>query len=126
MIHWVPLLYAGRGCRVYPGCLQLAAFLSINPELHMSKQADLLRMRAQGRHDQAEKIRHFYDEYLTTLDMTAEFFLSTVDRVFRRRDLAAGRFEWRGNVVAPGAMETVRLLTDRRSVGGGRRRWGSV
>src|SRR3546814_4729678 len=72
MIHRVPLRYAGRGRRVYPGCLQLAAFLSMNPERHMSKQTDLLRMRAKGQHAQADKIRHFYDEYLTTLDMTAE------------------------------------------------------
>ncbi|WP_029010392.1 polyhydroxyalkanoate depolymerase [Azospirillum halopraeferens] len=111
VIHRVPSRYPGRFRRVYPGMVQLAGFMSTQIDRHMKQHLDLFRHLSAMDGDAAERIVEFYDEYLAVLDLTAEFYLETIDRVFQRRDLAHGRFTWRGRPVDPGAIERVRLLT---------------
>lgn len=111
LIHRVPTRYPGRFRRVYPGMVQLAGFMSTQIDRHLNQHLDLFRHLVAMDEDAADKITEFYDEYLAVLDLTAEFYLDTIERVFQRRDLAAGRLEWRGRSVDPGAIETVRLLT---------------
>ncbi|HEX3882148.1 MAG TPA: polyhydroxyalkanoate depolymerase [Stellaceae bacterium] len=111
LISLVPLPHAGAGRRVYPGFLQLGAFMAMNPERHA---------RAFGRyyealvgHDTAGLAAHhaFYDEYFAVMDLPAEFYLETIDKVFQRQELARGTLVWRGRKVDPGAITRTALLT---------------
>lgn len=111
LIHRVPSRHPGRFRRVYPGMVQLAGFMSTQIDRHLNQHLDLFLHLATMNEDAAEKITEFYDEYLAVQDLTAEFYLETIERVFQRRDLAAGRFEWQGRRVDPGAIEKVRLMT---------------
>lgn len=111
LIHRVPSLYPGRYRRVYPGMVQLAGFMSTQMDRHVKQHLDLFQHLSMMDGDAAERITEFYDEYLAVLDMTAEFYLETIERVFQRRDLAHGRFTWRGRPVDLGAIDRVRLLT---------------
>jgi poly(3-hydroxybutyrate) depolymerase len=111
LIHRVPSRYPGRQRRVYPGMVQLAGFMSTQMDRHVKQHLDLFRHLSMMDGDAAERITEFYDEYLAVLDLTAEFYLETIDRVFQRRDLAHGRFTWRGRTVDLGAIRDVRLLT---------------
>ena len=107
----VPERYAGAGRRVYPGFLQARAFMAMNPGRHLSAFQRLFSDLATGEHARAERATRFYTEYLTVLDMTAEFLLDTVARIFQGNDLALGRFEWRGQRVDPSAITELTLLT---------------
>lgn len=111
LISRVPMRYAGRGRRVYPGFLQLSAFMTMNLERHGAQHRDLYQHLVDGKQIEADKIRTFYDEYLAVLDMTAEFYLETVDRVFQRMLLAKGELTYRGRPVNPGAIQRTALLT---------------
>ena len=111
VIFPVPARHAGAGRLVYPGFLQAAAFVGMNRDRHASAFQQLFLDVATGRDDRAHRVKTFYEEYLAVLDMTAEFFLDTVLRVFQRHDLAVGRFEWRGRLVDPSAIADVTLLT---------------
>lgn len=111
LISRVPLRYAGAMRRVYPGFLQLTAFMSMNAERHIKAQGDLLRALARGDTAQAETIKSFYDEYFAVLDMTAEFYLETVERVFQKYQLAKGELEWRGRKVDTKAIRRTALFT---------------
>ena len=111
VIFPVPARYAGAGRLVYPGFLQAAAFVAMNSGRHASAFQRLFLDVASGRDERAERTKSFYEEYFSVLDMTAEFFLDTVLRVFQRHDLALGRFEWRGRLVDPAAIDDVTLLT---------------
>ncbi|MGQ9368347.1 polyhydroxyalkanoate depolymerase [Azospirillum sp. ST 5-10] len=111
LIHRVPSRYPGRFRRVYPGMVQLAGFMSTQIDRHVKQHLDLFQHLSMMDGDAAERITDFYDEYLAVLDLTAEFYLETIDRVFQRRDLAHGRFAWRGRTVDPAAIDGVRLLT---------------
>jgi poly(3-hydroxybutyrate) depolymerase len=107
----VPERYAGAGRLVYPGFLQAPAFMSMNPDRHLAAFQRLFVDIATGERERAQRTKRFYTEYLTVLDMTAEFFLDTVERIFQRNDLALGRFHWRGQRVDLAAITELTLLT---------------
>ena len=111
LITRVPLGMGGYRRKVYPGFIQISAFMSMNLERHMSTHADLFRALARGQSERAEPIRSFYDEYYAVSDLTAEFFLETVDRVFQRFLLADGQLEWRGRRIDPSVIDRTPLLT---------------
>jgi polyhydroxyalkanoate depolymerase len=111
LISHVPMRFPGAMRRVYPGFLQLTAFMSMNAERHIKAQSDLLRARAKGDHEQANTIKNFYDEYFAVLDLTAEFYLETIDRVFQRYLLAKHELEWRGRKVDTKAIRRSALFT---------------
>jgi polyhydroxyalkanoate depolymerase len=90
LISVVPARHAGAGRRVYPGFVQLTAFMLMNPQRHFDAHIDLWTHLALGRDDEARKIEAFYDEYFAVLDLTAEFYLETVSRVFQEHLLPKG------------------------------------
>src|SRR5947207_15880842 len=87
LISRVPWPHGGVMRRVYPGFLQLSAFMSMNPERHKQQFAKLYQHLVDGEVDHAITIRNFYDEYLAVNDLPAEFYLETVERVFQTYDL---------------------------------------
>lgn len=107
----VPAWYRGAGRRVYPGFLQLGAFMSMNPDRHVDAHAKIFTDLVKGDGESAQARRAFYDEYLSVMDMTAEFYLETVDEVFQRATLARGTMTWRGRPVDPSAIRRTALLT---------------
>ncbi len=107
----VPAWYAGAGRRVYPGFLQLGAFMSMNPDRHVDAHAKIFADLVKGDGESAGARRAFYDEYLSVMDMTAEFYLETVDEVFHRATLPRGTMTWRGRRVDPSAIRRTALLT---------------
>jgi len=111
VIATVPARYEGAGRRVYPGFVQLVAFLSMNMERHRTQHEKLYHHLAAGETAEADKIKDFYDEYFAVLDLAAEFYLETIDRVFQRAELATGDFTYRGKKVDPGKIMRTALLT---------------
>ncbi|MES2173325.1 MAG: polyhydroxyalkanoate depolymerase [Pseudomonadota bacterium] len=111
LISVVPFRYAGRGREVYPGFLQLSAFMAMNMERHNSQHRELYQLLADGKTVEAEKIKNFYEEYFAVLDLTKEFYLETVDQVFQRTLLSKGELTVRGRPVNPGAIRHTALLT---------------
>jgi polyhydroxyalkanoate depolymerase len=111
LIADVPRRFAGAGRRVYPGFVQLAAFMSMNIERHRKAHLDLYEALAAGDAAKAAATRAFYDEYFAVLDLTAEFYLETVSIVFQEALLAQGRLTYRGRPVDPGAIRRTALLT---------------
>ena len=110
VIATVPLLYPGAGRRVYPGFLQLAGFMTMNLGNHMISHWELFKHLVQGDDDSAEATMAFYDEYRSVCDMTAEFYLQTIDVVFQRHALPTGEMEHRGRRVDPAAITDIGLL----------------
>jgi len=111
MIYTVPALYAGAMRRVYPGFVQLYSFLSMNSDRHLNAHYDYFQHLVEGDGDSAEKHRSFYDEYLSVMDMTEEFYLQTIREVFQEHTLAEGKFMHRGRRVKPEAMTDIALMT---------------
>jgi polyhydroxyalkanoate depolymerase len=111
LISTVPWRYPGAGRRVYPGFLQLTAFVSMNMPRHSQQHRALYQHLADGEREQAATIREFYEEYFAVLDMTAEFYLETIDRVFQRALLAKGTLEYRGRRVDCSKIRRTALLT---------------
>ena len=111
LIARVPLRYPGATRRVYPGFLQLTAFMSMNAERHIKAQVDLYKAMAKGERAEAKTIKDFYDEYFAVLDMTAEFYLETVQWVFQEFRLARGQLDWRDRRVHPKAIRRTALFT---------------
>lgn len=107
----VPWKYTGGGRAVYPGFLQLSGFMSMNIDRHANAHKDLFLHLVRGDGDSAEKHREFYDEYLAVMDLTAEFYLETIDRVFLRHLLPKGELESRGRLVDPSRISRVALMT---------------
>ncbi len=107
----VPERYQGGGRRVYPGFVQLTGFLAMNMERHRAQHQKLYDHLAAGETAEAEKIKTFYDEYFSVLDLTEEFYIETIDRVFQRAELATGNFTHRGRKVDPGKICRTALLT---------------
>lgn len=107
----VPWPHPGQGRRVYPGFLQLTGFMTMNLDRHINAHTDLFFHLIEGDGDSAEKHREFYDEYLAVMDLTAEYYLQTVDSVFVRHLLPKGRLMHRGRLVEPGAINRVALMT---------------
>ena len=111
LIGIVPLRYPGALRRVYPGFVQLAAFMSMNLQRHVKAQVDLFCHLANGEEAQAAAIRAFYDEYCAVMDLPAEFYLQTVRTVFQEHALPLGKFEWHGRRVDPRAIRRTALFT---------------
>jgi polyhydroxyalkanoate depolymerase len=111
VIGRVPARYKGRGRKVYPGFVQLLAFMAMNLERHQAQHRKLYDHLARGEAAEAARIKEFYDEYFAVLDLTAEFYLETIDRVFQRAELARGTMTFRGRPVRPAAIRRTALLT---------------
>ncbi len=110
VIATVPTYYKGAGRRVYPGFLQLSGFMSMNLGNHMLSHWSMFRNLVEGDGESADKHMDFYDEYRAVCDMTAEFYLQTVDVVFQRHLLPKGEFNYRGKLVDPGAIKDIAIL----------------
>ncbi len=110
-IMTVPAGYAGAGRDVYPGFLQLGGFLSMNPEAHTKKHLQFFQNLLFGEREDADRFRAFYDEYMAVLDMPAEFYLETIERVFQGNELAEGNITYRGEKVDFGSIHKTALLT---------------
>jgi polyhydroxyalkanoate depolymerase len=111
LISRVPWMHPGALRRVYPGFVQLSAFMAMNMDRHTKAHANLYGHLARGENAEAQAIKSFYDEYFAVLDMPAEFFLETVDFVFQRALLARGELTHRGRQVDPSAIRRTALLT---------------
>jgi polyhydroxyalkanoate depolymerase len=111
LISKVPFRLKGAGRKVYPGFVQLSAFLSMNMQRHVKAHADLYEHLAKGETEKAETIKAFYDEYFAVLDLPAEFYLETVQYVFQDALLPKGELTWRGEPVKPSAIKKTALLT---------------
>jgi polyhydroxyalkanoate depolymerase len=111
LITTVPAWYKGFGRRVYPGFIQLAAFISMNPDRHKGAMADMVKAQVDGDHTKHATIKAFYDEYLAVMDLSADFYLQTVQAVFQEYQLATGTLEIGGRRVDPRAIRRVALLT---------------
>jgi len=110
VIATVPLNYPGAGRPVYPGFLQLAGFLSMNLESHMLSHYEMFKHLTLGDQESAAGTQRFYDEYLSVCDMTAEFYLQTIEHVFQRHSLPKGEFVHRGKPIDPDAIRDTALL----------------
>jgi len=111
VISTVPARYAGAHRRVYPGFVQLAAFMSMNFPRHMRAHLDLLGDIVKGDEGKAQAKREFYDEYFSVFDLPAEFYLETVERVFQKHLLPRWQLEYRGRKVDPSTIRQTALLT---------------
>ncbi len=103
--------HAGLGREVYPGFMQLGGFLSMNMDRHVKAHRELYHNLAGGEDAPAEKHSDFYDEYMAVMDLTAEFYLQTVERVFIHQDLPHGTYRHRGELIDPALIKTTALLT---------------
>ena len=110
VIATVPLNYPGAGRKVYPGFLQLAGFISMNLESHMMSHYEMFKHLTVGDTEEAAATKNFYDEYLSVCDMTAEFYLETIEQVFQNHSLPRGKFVHRGKPIDPDAIRDTALL----------------
>jgi poly(3-hydroxybutyrate) depolymerase len=110
-IQRVGFKYKGAGRMVYPGLLQLQSFLSMNSERHGQAFLDQIMRVARGGASDHDAHNRFYDEYLAVMDMTAEFYLSTVDRIFKKREIAQNSFVVAGTRVDLGKITDVAVKT---------------
>jgi poly(3-hydroxybutyrate) depolymerase len=110
VIATVPMIYPGAGRKVYPGFLQLAGFMTMNLGSHLSSHWEMFKHLVVGDEEGADATRDFYDEYRSVCDMTAEFYLQTVDAVFQRHLLPDGKLMHRGKRVDPAAIRDTALL----------------
>ncbi len=111
VIMQVPFPHPGFMRDVYPGFLQLSGFMGMNLDRHIIAHKDFFLHLVKNDGDSAEKHREFYDEYLAVMDLTAEFYLQTVDTVFVRHALPKGEMMHRGERVDPSAIRTTALMT---------------
>jgi poly(3-hydroxybutyrate) depolymerase len=110
VIATVPLNYPGAGRQVYPGFLQLAGFLSMNLESHLLSHYEMFKHLTLGDQESAAATQRFYDEYLSVCDMTAEFYLQTIEHVFQKHSLPKGEFVHRGKPIDPDAIRDTAIL----------------
>ncbi|MBV8915574.1 MAG: polyhydroxyalkanoate depolymerase [Acetobacteraceae bacterium] len=118
-IHWferhvidtVPPWHPGAFRRVYPGFVQLAAFISMNPDRHVEAHRRMFEHLVKGDDDSAAAHRRFYDEYLAVMDVPASYYLETVETFFQKHDLARGRMRVRGELVDPTSIQRTALMT---------------
>jgi len=111
VITTVPWPAIGYGRAVYPGFLQLTGFMTMNLDRHLTAHKDLFLHLVHGDGDSAEKHRDFYDEYLAVMDLTAEFYLQTIDTVFVRHALPKGEFVHRGQRLDLAEVRRVAIMT---------------
>jgi poly(3-hydroxybutyrate) depolymerase len=110
VIATVPMVYPGAGRQVYPGFLQLAGFMTMNLGSHLISHWEMFRHLVDGDEESAASTQKFYDEYRSVCDMTAEFYLQTIDVVFQRHALPDGKFMHRSRRVDPAAIRDTALL----------------
>ena len=111
LISHVPFPHAGMMRRVYPGFVQLTAFMSMNPDRHKQSFRNIYDHLLAGRTEEAGVIQAFYEEYLAVNDLPAEFYLETVEKVFQTYDLPRGVLTWNGRTVNPAAIRRTALMT---------------
>ena len=111
LISVVPPQHKGSGRRVYPGFVQLSAFMSMNMDRHVKAHMDLYQNLARGEFEKAKATKDFYDEYFAVLDLTAEFYLETVQYIFQEFRLPKGELTFQGEKVEPKAIRKMSLLT---------------
>jgi polyhydroxyalkanoate depolymerase len=111
LIDRVPMRYAGAFRRVYPGFIQLSAFMNMNLERHVNAFKGYYESLAAGDLEKAEATKSFYEEYFAVADLPAEFYLETVQKVFQEYALPQGKLGYRGRIVDPGAIRRTALLT---------------
>jgi len=110
VIATVPFTYPGAGRRVYPGFLQLAGFMTMNLGSHLISHWEMFKHLVEGDGEGADKTKDFYDEYRSVCDMTAEFYLQTIDVVFQSHALPKGEMTHRGEPVDPSAITDIGIL----------------
>ncbi len=111
VINHVPMNYPGFMRRVYPGFIQLTGFMSMNLDRHVGAHMRLFRHLIAGDGDSAQQHKVFYDEYLSVMDLPADYYLETVQRVFQQHLLPLRQFPWRGQIVDTNAIERTALFT---------------
>ena len=111
LISCVPLPHAGHRRRVYPGFIQLSAFLSMNLDRHKNAFKDMYKHLVEGDVEKDKVLRLFYDEYLAVNDLPAEFYLETVEKVFQTYDLPLGKLRYKDRIVNPAAIRKTALMT---------------
>ncbi len=111
LINVVPAQFAGAGRRVYPGFIQLSAFMNMNLERHQQSFKDLFKLRVEGMHEKADQIRDFYKEYFAIMDLSGPFYLQTIDKVFQTHQLPKGALSYKGRLVNPRAIKKTFLTT---------------
>jgi polyhydroxyalkanoate depolymerase len=111
LINYVPVQCKGALRKVYPGFVQLSAFVSMNLERHIKQHMDLAHHIARGEKEKAEIIKTFYDEYFAVMDLPAEFYIETVRDVFQEHLLPQGKLMHRGRKVDPTAIRRIGLMT---------------
>jgi poly(3-hydroxybutyrate) depolymerase len=111
LINYVPFQCKGAFRKVYPGFVQLTAFVSMNLERHIKQHMDLHNHLAKGEKEKAETIKTFYDEYFAVMDLPAEFYIETVRDVFQEHLLPQGKLTFRGRPVNPAAVKRMGLMT---------------
>ena len=111
LIQTVPPVYPGAMRRVYPGFLQLTGFINMNFERHVDAHWNFFQHMVSGDGDSADRHREFYDEYLSVMDLTEEFYLQTIEDVFQKHKLALGEMTVEGRLVRPETITDVALLT---------------
>ena len=110
-LQTVPFPYPGFGRRVYPGYLQLSGFMAMNLDRHVNAHLEMFNHLVSGDGDSAEKHREFYDEYMAVMDLTAEYYMQTIETVFVRHSLPKGEMTHRGVKVDLGAIRRCGLMT---------------
>jgi poly(3-hydroxybutyrate) depolymerase len=111
MINYVPLQCKGAFRKVYPGFIQVTAFVSMNLERHLKSHKDLLEHLAKGEIEKAETIKTFYDEYFAVMDLPADFYIDTIRDVFQEHLLPQGKLTYRGRPINPGSIRKMGLMT---------------
>ncbi|MDO5656770.1 MAG: polyhydroxyalkanoate depolymerase [Paracoccus sp. (in: a-proteobacteria)] len=111
MIQSVGFKYKGAGRMVYPGLAQLSSFIAMNADTHSRAFFDKIIAEANGQGSEGDKHNKFYDEYLAVMDMTAEFYLSTVERIFKGLEIAQNRFTVDGKPVDLTKIKDVAIMT---------------
>ncbi len=111
LIGRVPPRYPGAKRRVYPGFMQLTAFMAMNLDRHARAHLSQWENLAKGDDEKAQLHRAFYEEYNAVMDLPAEFYLETVERVFQTHDLPLGKMTYKGELVNPGAIRRTALFT---------------
>ena len=111
VIQRVPMRYPGFMRRVYPGFLQFAGFVAMNPDRHMESHVQYYQHLVAGDGDSADAHRRFYDEYNAVMDLPAEYYLETVERVFQKHLLPQGKLTVAGERVRPDAIKRTALFT---------------
>jgi poly(3-hydroxybutyrate) depolymerase len=111
LISTVPWRHGGGGRRVYPGFVQLSAFMSMNKDRHVNAFKEYYKHLVDDEFDKAEVTRTFYEEYMAVADLSADFYIETVDLVFQKYALPKGELKFRGRTVNPAAIRRTALVT---------------